>query len=85
MSSFTWKLSSKVERPSVCLHLFDYFKEFYKFDQQLGELYKRLREQEQLNESFNTILMKEKTKRIVRDIIIHILKVHSFGNAGQDK
>jgi hypothetical protein len=39
---------------------------FQKYDAKMTELYRKLNAQEELNENFNKILMKEKMKRIVR-------------------
>ena len=42
---------------------------FQKYDAKMTELYRKLNAQEELNENFNKILMKEKMKRIVRVLV----------------
>eukprot|EP00347_Sterkiella_histriomuscorum_P002492 403367942 len=57
-------------------------KQFQTFDQQMGELYKKLREQEELNESFNQILMNEKLKQVYSKWFI-LTKVKQLGNTDE--
>jgi hypothetical protein len=41
---------------------------FQKNDVKMTELYRKIKEQEELNENFNKILMKEKMRRIVSSL-----------------
>jgi hypothetical protein len=43
----------------------------------MTELYRKIKEQEELNENFNKILMKEKMRRIVSSLFHRELNVYS--------
>jgi|LauGreDrversion4_2_1035121.scaffolds.fasta_scaffold95780_2 hypothetical protein len=50
---------------------------FQKNDVKMTELYRKIKEQEELNENFNKILMKEKMRRIVSSLFHRELNLYS--------